>query len=186
MKGFVKGTDDSENPYSKEHPSVILRFAYFLFFFLIAVFIFIVSGRIDQRIPFSSTSFPAISYWIVFVPLFVAFIMAFTVFAFRAGVAWHLFTKGDENKDGPLFPVTYASICIYIVLNLLTCILFCVRNELPSNKKAGFSGALCLLPTMVGQIGLLVTSILPFIPNFKKRTNPVDEEIGHYEMLSFL
>lgn len=186
MKGFVKGSDDSENPYSKEHPNVILRFVYFLFFFLVAVFIFIVTGRIDQKIPFSQTSFPAISYWIVFVPLFVALVMAFCVFAFRAAITWHLLVKGDENKDGPLFPVTYTYICIYLVLNLITCILFCVRGGLSSTKQAGFSGALCLIPTMIGQIGLLIVSILPFIPSFKKRTNPIEEEVAQYEVLTFL
>jgi hypothetical protein len=186
MKGFVRGSDDPENPYSKEHPNIILRFVYFLFFFLIAVFIFVGTGRVDERIPFSTNAFPLISWWIVFIPLFVAFIMAFIVFSFKGVLAWHLFIKGDENKDGPLFAMTYSTVCIYLALNLVTCILFCVRNGLPNSKKAGFSGALCLIPTIIGQLLLLVISICPFFPNFKKKTTPDDEEKPEYEMLTFL
>jgi len=186
MKGFVKGSDDSENPYSKEHPNIILRFVYFLFFFLIAVFIFIVSGRIDQKVPFSQTSFPAISWWIVFVPLFVAFAMAFCVFCFKGALSWNLFLKGDENRDGPLMALSYSMICIYLALNFITCILFCVRNELPLTKREVFNAALCLIPTAIGQLGLLVLTICPFFPNFKKQITPDEEEVQEYELLTFL
>lgn len=186
MKGFIKGTDDSENPYSKDHPSIILRFVYFLFFFLIAVFIFIVSGRIDQKVPFSQVSFPAISWWIVFVPLFVAFAMAFVVFCSKGVLAWNLFFKGDENRDGPLMAMTYSMICIYLALNLVTCILFCARNDLPITKKESFNAALCLIPTAIGQLGLLVITICPFFPNFKRQITSDEEESQEYELLTFL
>jgi len=186
MKGFVKGSDDPENPYSKEHPNIILRFVYFLFFFLIAVFIFVVTGRIDEKVPFSQTSFPAISWWIVFVPLFVALLMAFCVFCFKGALAWNLFLKGDENRDGPLLAMTYTMICIYLVLNFITCILFCVRNELSLSKRDNFNAALCLIPTAIGQLGLLVISICPFFPNFKKQLTSDEEEKQEYELLSFL
>jgi hypothetical protein len=186
FKGFVRGSDDPENPYSKEYPSVLLRFVYFLFFFLIAVFVFICSGRIDQKIPFTTDPFPAISYWIVFIPLFIAFAMLFVVFCFKGVIAWNLFLKGDENRDGPLLAMTYSTICIYLILNIITCILFSVRNDLPSVKQVNFSPALCLLPTAVGHVLLFVISICPFFPNFKKQITADDEEKQEYELLTFL
>ncbi|KAL0476281.1 hypothetical protein AKO1_010897 [Acrasis kona] len=170
MKGFVRPTEDPMNPFSNQMPNIITSFVYFLFFFLCAAFIFLLTARTDLSIPFAdNSSFPSISYWIIFIPYYIAIIMVFVTFAVKAAFEWRLVIKQkDPNGDGYFKAINYTTILIFLILMFVTGILLCYKLELPSNRQREMSTAVAIVLVPIASFLMLLLSIFPFVDYIKK------------------
>ncbi|KAL9645687.1 hypothetical protein ABK040_003420 [Willaertia magna] len=169
LKAFVRPSEDDSNPYQNDNKNVTFTAIYICVLFLIAVFIFLISARIDNAIPFTDNKFPAVSYWIIFIPLFVIWALGTLIFAIRGGLELKLvMKKGDVNGDGIFKIVFYFGLVASLLFGFITCILLCVKLSLPVEEQDKFSLGWCFIPVI---FSLFITScccVVPFFPQFRK------------------
>jgi phosphatidylglycerophosphate synthase len=170
MKGFVRPTEDPLNPYSDQMPNIITSFIYFLWFFMVAIFIYMLTARTDGSIPFfDNVAFPAISYWIVFIPYFCCFVMLFITFSVKAFIEWRLVIKQkDPNGDGYFKAINYSAVLFFLLLMFITGILICVKLELPLVRQRDMNMGVALVLIPVASLVMLCLSIFPFVDYAKK------------------
>jgi hypothetical protein len=63
-KGFIRPTEDEENPYSTHTLPIHLTIAYFMTLFLIGLFIVLMSSQIDQTLPWLVNVEFKTSWWV--------------------------------------------------------------------------------------------------------------------------
>lgn len=165
MKGFVRPSEDPLNPYSDQMPNIITSFIYFLFFFMVAAFIYMLTARTDGTIPiFNNVSFPPISFWIVFIPYYCAALMLFITFAVKGIMEWRLVIKQkDPNGDGYFKAINYSVVLLFIILMFVTGIILCVKLELPASRQRDMNLGTCIVLIPIASFLMFLLSLFPFI-----------------------
>ena len=196
LKAFVRPSEDDSNPYQHDNKNVTFTAIYVCVLFLIAVFIFLISARLDGTVPFSTTTpFPSVSYWIVFIPIFVIWAIGTILYSIKAFLELKLvYKKGDVNGDGIFKSIFYIGMIVFLFLSLITSILLCVKLSLSAEEQDKFSLGWCFLPFILGFFTIACCCSIPFFPQFRKVksaalknsvTNEV-EEAAEKEMQCFL
>ncbi|KAG2388759.1 hypothetical protein C9374_000198 [Naegleria lovaniensis] len=169
LKAFVRPSEDDSNPYQHDNKNVTFTAIYVCVLFLIAVFIFLISARLDQKVPFSELPFPPVSYWIVFIPIFVIWAIGTILYSIKAFLELKLvYKKGDVNGDGIFKSIYYIGMIIFLIMALITSILLCVKLSLPTEDQDKFSLGWCFLPFILGFFTIACCCSIPFFPQFRK------------------
>jgi len=166
LKGFIRPSEDEENPYSSQTTTVPITVVYFLFLLLLAIWLFLLTSSLDQQILWFSNAYFQLSIWIAFIPLFLALLAGFIVFLVKAIREWRSFVKKhDPNGDAKYQAIYYTALCVFVVLGAIASILGCIGSS-----TAGYPWFIVPLPIAIGYIIIFVISILPFLNLFQKKT----------------
>lgn len=162
LKGFVRPTEDEENPYSQNRRSIIDIVLYLVFIFLLEVFLFLIATKVDGTLPFTTYPLDLPSWAIVFAPIFVGEIMGMIYFAVKGFFEWKLvFKQKDPNGDGWFRGTCFVTMIVFIVLLMVAQVLIIVKMDLEDAFPIPLP--LTILPLPIGLLLILAMFIMPFV-----------------------
>lgn len=177
LKGFVRPTDDDENPYAHDTPGSFATIIYFIWF--VCMFFFIVLGTmmVDKTIPLTGIALDVIPNWaIVGLPLWIGQCIVLVFFSIKAIWEWKLTVKKHDPDKTSLFRASIYTVLLLIILIAFVCELMLM---LKLERQIRFNAAFCLIPLVLGEILALG---LVLVPHFVKKR--VDYETNEKEMMT--
>jgi hypothetical protein len=166
LKGFIRPSEDEENPYSSQKTSWAVTIAYFIFLFLFAIFIFLFSANADQKVPWVNAAF-IVTWWVVFIPFYFMILLGLLVFLIKSIIHWRLVIKqGDPNGDSRYKGAFYSGLMVFCILMFIAAILTIIAAE-----YAVIPFWAAMIPCCLGYIVIIGLSLMPFLTLFQKKVS---------------
>jgi len=173
LKGFIRPSEDEENPYSHQVTSVPVTVAYFFELLLLAIWLFVLTCQLDVAIPWFGSPFVAPSWWIIWIPGFVAVLLGMLVFSVKGFLEWKSYIKfKDPNGDSLYQACFYTGLDIFLVFVGIASILACCGSQY--NNVPWPVVVVFLIFAYLTVIGV---SLLPFFNFFQKRQGKARREM---------
>eukprot|EP01080_Neovahlkampfia_damariscottae_P001477 gene1477-12095_t len=182
LKGFIRPTEDDENPYSTQKSPIVVIIFYFLFLFFFVVWIFLFTCKVDQRVPWINITFD-IYWWVIMLPFFFGLLIPLVIFSIKAAMEFKTIIKHgrDSNGDSIFKAVHYTGLITFILLVALSGLIGIITFEYPDLKMPTF---LTVVPLIFAWLLITFLSLLPFVNFFQKKTASGNK--GRREMLTAL
>lgn len=177
LKGFVRPTDDDENPYAHDTPSVFATIIYFIWFVCMFFFIVLATMMVDKTIPLTGVELDVIPHWaIVLLPLWAGQSILLVFFSIKSIWEWKLTIKKHDPDKTSFFRAVVFTVLLLIVVAAFVCELLLM---LKLERQFRFNAAYCLIPLVIAE--LLALGVV-LVPHFVKKR--VDHDTNEKEMMT--